>query len=269
MGGGDYYRIVVRKENCDMKQVKYFVAVFMASVLFVPFVYADTDPAKYAKVEEYRPSDSVKTAPVPTIVGSQEAKVTVTYTGSIELKVQETGERGYEAAWFGFKVTKPTGIQADKAKIRRAKVGTDSLGVEGEYRVFQWNDAKDDGQDEYVSVYVSVTKEELEAAATSGESIVKTWEFSWDDNEDDYEQVLEVIIDPKEITLKPKDSEEPVFTPETYEELYDEAHPQVPVTPEEPEETNPNTGDINVILLGGLMLLSGFGLGYVVKRRYN
>ncbi len=206
-----------------MKKIKMLAILVIASVLFVPNVFANADP-KLGTVTEYKPEDSVQQAEIPVIDSSNQNRITVTYSGMTELKVQapDPDQKRYEeAAWFGFTVTAPTDFQADKAKLRRLKMDSDTSGVVGDYRVWTWNEAKDD--DTYVNVYTSVTQEELEAAAsTKGGVVSKTWEFDWD-GDGTYEQVLEVILVPKEVTLLPKtgstDEHTPLFTPAKYEEI--------------------------------------------------
>ena len=207
-----------------MKKIKMLAILVIASVLFVPNVFADTDP-KLGTVEKYEPADSVKQAVEPVMDASNQNRITVTYSGITKLVVQpaDEGKKRYEeAAWFGFKVNAPTeGLQEAKAKLRRLKMDSDTHGgVEGDYRVWNWTDAKEN-EGSYVYVYTSVTQEELEAAAAKKGGVVsKTWEFDWD-GDGTYEQVLEVILDPQQVTLLPEGGREdtPLFTPAKYEEI--------------------------------------------------
>ncbi len=241
-----------------MKKIMMLATILVAGLFIMPNVYAEYN-GETGTVTENSGKDSVGDSNVTGVVDSTDPKNVVITYNALSLKVigQNDGgqNRGKDAAWVGFHIETPTGAEVSTAKF---KVGDDAT---------FGNTADKDG-----NYYFSITAEDLQKAIDSGTPIIKKISFSWDGTGDEVDQTVTIIIDPAKVVLTAKDSDEVEFNgPEEKQQLDEQKakEAEAAAAKEEKEENNPNTSDINLYLLLSLIAVSGCGIAYTVKRRFN
>ncbi len=143
------------------------------------------------------------------------------------------GSRPGPAAWIGFEVAKPADDSHSSYKVTTP-------------------DNKTTTEKEYPYIdYVGITPENLKNVLLKGTILTYKYSFDWDeDNKADQYVIIE--IDPKNITLVSKDSKDTLWSPSIAKNILD--------------SQNPNTRDINIYLLLGLIIIGGLGFGYYYKK---
>ncbi len=163
---------------------------------------------------------------------------TIRYSASTFKMLEEDkntadGERPGPAAWIGFEVDEPDDQKDSKYKVTTPDNKTIDV------KTSPYRD------------YVGITPENLKRALLNGTVLTYKYAFDWnEDNSNDQYVIIE--IDPEAISLIPTNNGDKVWSPEIAKEIL--------------EEQNPNTSDINLFLLIGLIIISGFGLTYYLKK---
>ena len=243
-----------------MKKLKTLMLVFAAAAIVLPtsvFALTLKEVKDVTKSNGDLMADAKASYREATVEDLDEHKnITLTYD-ALGLEVLDTdGERPKGYAWVGMQVEAPDSISAESVKFKF------NGGTEEQF------EADEDGYFLWTAVVIDKLKEAVE----NDEPYTFNYVIAWDgDFEGENTQTITVKIDPYKVTLHDasQESEEnqTVWSPTIAQEVKDAVI--VEPAPTEPDETNPNTGDINAILLGGLMLLGSFGLAYTVKRRYQ
>ena len=129
-------------------------------------------------------------------------------------------------------------------------------------------DLADNFDEDKIEVYVTITFVGEEEGDIESIPVPKGFKFTTDQ--------LQTVIDEINKALKEDNLElDGFYTDEKFTEKFDftnEINEDVIVfvkTAKLAEVTNPETSDINVIALIGLMALGALGLGYTVKKRFN
>lgn len=143
------------------------------------------------------------------------------------------GERPGPAAWIGFEVEEPTNQKDSKYKVTTPDNKTTSV-TTSPYRD-----------------YVGITPENLKKALLNGTVLTYKYAFDWNEDNDNDQYVI-IEIDPEELTLLAVNDGDIVWSPEIAKEVL--------------AQQNPNTSDINVFWLIGLILISSFGFRYYFKK---
>ncbi len=143
------------------------------------------------------------------------------------------GARPGPAAWIGFEVSEPTDNSDSKFKVTTPDNKTTEIKA---------SSFKD---------YVGITPDNLKKALLNGTMLTYKYAFDWnEDNSDDQYVIIE--IDPEEITLIPTNGEDNVWSPQIAKEIL--------------AEQNPDTSDINIAMLVGLIIISGLGIYCRMKK---
>ncbi len=143
------------------------------------------------------------------------------------------GERPGPAAWIGFEITEPSDDNDSKFKV------TTPDGKTTEIKTSTFKD------------YVGITPENLKSVLLKGKMLTYKYSFDWDENGDN-DQFVIIEIDPENITLLPTNGGENVWSPDIAKKILN--------------EQNPNTADINLASILGLMAISGCGLIHYFKK---
>lgn len=233
---------------------KFFMVVVMllVGIIGMPTVSAAYDGSSMGTVTEYSGKDSVGSSDVSDVVNSSDPKnVVITYK-ALDLKEidkdADTLHRGVDAAWVGFHMELPTSAELATTKVK-------------------FNDGSYEAADPDGNYYTGILATKLQEAYESGQQIKVVYYFSYDGDETP-EQTVTIIIDPAKVTFVPKDSDEASFDGPKLE-AEKQAAANTPATPAEKAEENPETSDINIYALLGLILVSGCGLAVITKKRYN
>ncbi len=143
------------------------------------------------------------------------------------------GERPGPAAWIGFEITEPTNDSNSSFKVTLPDNQTKQIKA---------STFKD---------YVGITPTNLKNALLKG--TVLTYKYSFDWNEDGSNNQFVIIeIDPEGITLIPSNGGTSVWSQAIAKEILN--------------QLNPNTSDINLFFLLGLIAICGVGLIYSFKK---
>ena len=142
------------------------------------------------------------------------------------------GERPGPAAWIGFKITEPTEESNSKFKVTTPDNKTTEI-----------------SSSSYTD-YVGITPTNLKNALLKGTVLTYKYSFDWDEN-DENDQFVIIEIDPEEISLIDT-SDDTVWSPQIAKDLL--------------EAQNPKTSDINLLLIIGLIIISGLGITYYFKK---
>lgn len=233
------------------KKVLMLAIALFVGVVGMPTVFADYDGSSVGSVKEYSGKDSIGTSNVENVVNARDPKNVVITYNALNLKEvdkSQTDGASIDAAWVGFHIDLPNTAEQAKSKFKVDAGEYQAIDPDGNY-------------------YTSITLEKLKNAYDSGQPIKVVYYFDY--NEDSQEdQTVTVIIDPAKVVFTAKDSEEPAFNgPE--KEAAKNAVDKPAVQPAEKAEENPNTADINIYALLGLMFVSGCGLAFVAKKRFN
>ena len=260
-----------------MKKIMMVAVIAMAAFMVMPSVSALGPLQKVNDITQTETANA-GTYQKPTEGVSNDGNKTTTFdienTSLIVLnKVGDMPED--DAAWFGIGVAAPT--EANNICWKRSyenKKGDECTKVE-----------RPDGQNNDYTLWIHFTAAEMKAAIEKdGENaiITKKATIYWNGEEGaDYQEIIvnlhagsvQLIVDP----AKSSDVEETAaFTEEDKEEaleVYNENHkPEVvepQTTEEKKDEANPDTADINLYLLLSLIITSGCGIVYSVRKRFN
>ncbi len=215
-----------------MKKFMFFSLVVVALLTFTPLVSAQDE---YGTV-----TDITKSTGDSLISGSGTIKTdgnttTIRYSTSEfkVLKADEKEDRPGPAAWIGFEVQKPKSDTNSSYKVTLPDNKTEQL------KTYPYKD------------YVGITPDNLKKVLLKG--TVLTYKYSFDWNEDNKaDQFVIIEIDPKSITLISDEGNDTVWSPAIAQKILD--------------EQNPNTGDINIFFIIGLIITCVFGLVYCFKK---
>ena len=216
-----------------MKKIIFISLSFVMMLVLTPVVLADS----YGKVTDITKAtgDSLTTGD-----GSMETKgntTTIRYSAATFKMLEDDksatdGERPGPAAWIGFEVTEPTDKSDSSFKVTTPDNKTTQI---------KKNSYKD---------YVGITPNNLKKVLLNGTVLTYKYAFDWDEDDSD-DQFVIIEIEPKGITLLPTEGKDPVWTPAIAQEVLD--------------SLNPETSDINIFLLLGLIAAGGIGLAYLKK----
>ncbi len=260
-----------------MKKLRMMAVIMMASVLFIPSVFAAEE---YSKVEDITSTGIGKDTYGEAIEGdTKDSNVTTTFDITSkdlmvidEAKGVETARPVEDATWFGIGVKAPTTVTSlsDPKWEKLWETASDKKTVNAE------KDGKNKENEDIYTLWIPFTASELEAKIKEdGENAVveKTAVINWDGT---HKQTIIVRLHASKVTLTIDPDEESTgkikegsdLTTEKIKaavEEYKKAHTTT-TQPEERQETNPDTADINLLSLLALILASGFGLTYSVKK---
>ena len=143
------------------------------------------------------------------------------------------GNRPGPAAWIGFEVEEPTNQKDSSYKVTTPDNKT---------TVVKTSPYKD---------YVGITPENLKKSLLNGTVLRYKFAFDWDEN-DIADQFVIIEIDPEGITLLSADDQSIVWSNEIAKKIL--------------EEQNPNTSDINIFYLFGIIIICGSLFTYYLKK---
>ena len=253
-----------------MKKFMMLATILVAGLLFIPNVYADDSWSVSDITNANTLVGGESSRSTPAVNGN---KTTITYSGKSFVMlakgtVEETGSEvrpeGY--AWIGFKLTAPT-ESSKKLYVKAPGEGTFTKVTDGE------NTYED---------YVGIDEEKLQTALKNGTKVTYTFEFAMGEDSGEAPTAAEytviIEIDPTTTVLYQVGTSidnvseaTPVYNgPEAKQKLDEQkAKEAEAAAAKEKEENNPNTSDINIYLLLSLIAVSGCGIAYTVKRRFN
>ena len=217
-----------------MKRIIMLLFIIIMMLALTPNVFAASNYGEVKDITE-KAGDSLTSGK-----GTIETKGNTTYIryGTSTFKMLEEdkdatdGERPGPAAWIGFEVTEPSDDNDSKFKVTTPDNKTTEI-TESSF--------KD---------YVGITPTNLKKVLLEGKKLTYKYSFDW--NEDDKnDQYVIIEIDPEKITLLDTNGEDKEWSPEIAKEILEE---------------NPNTGDLNIIIPLGLILIAGIGLVYYFKK---
>ena len=268
-----------KKKGDNMKKIMMVAVIAMAAFMVMPSVSA---LGALNKVNDITQTEKANegTYNEPTQGVSKDGHKTTTFdienTSLIVLK--KVGEMTEDnAAWFGIGVEAPAEGANDicwKRAYDNVK-GAECTKVESP-----------DGQSNDYTLWIHFTAAEMKAAIEKdGENAIITKEATiyWNGEGNDAESQkiivnlhagsVQLIVDPVKSSGV---AETAAFTEEDKEEaleVYNENHkPEVvepQTTEEKKDEANPDTADINLYLLLSLIITSGCGIAYSVRKRFN
>ncbi len=205
-----------------MKKALIFMAIALA--VFVPTIKANAEA--YGKVEDWDTPDT-RQAGAPTIIGSETAHVTATYSGGTFKIVPADSQAGKttDEAWAGIKITAP--MTADGKNVYDATTLETKAQyrkkVNGEYKVIPFWDAQDsaktDGESDvhWIGLMGAIDEEKLKTAVKNGTNMVYEWEFDWN-GDNTYEQIVTLVIEPEKLIVEEKDTNNQIWNEEKFNE---------------------------------------------------
>ena len=256
-----------------MKKIMMLATILVAGLLFIPNVYADG--WMFEDITHDAGNSLVDDQEATPLIGNN--KTTITYSGkSFVMLGKGTPETGSEGrpegyAWIGFKLTAPTDSSDKKLYVKAP--GANSF-----------TEVNQDSGKSYTD-YVGINEEKLQTALENGTKVTYTFEFAMGEDSGssaptsaEYTVIIE--IDPTTTVLYPVNTtieqvkaggvtiayNGPIEKQKLDEQKAKEAEA---AAAKEKEENNPNTSDINIYLLLSLIAVSGCGIAYTVKRRFN
>ncbi len=143
------------------------------------------------------------------------------------------GARPGPAAWIGFKVEEPSDDNDSSYKVTTPDGKTTQVTTSP-----------------YID-YVGITPDNLKKVLLNGTVLSYKYTFDWNEN-NSADQYVIIEIDPKGITLLSTNGNETVWSPTIAQNILD--------------AQNPNTSDINLPLWIGLIVISGLGFIYSLKK---
>ena len=218
-----------------MKKFMFFSFIIAAFLLITPTVSAQDE---YGVVTDITKSTGDSLTSGSGTIKTEGNTTTIRYSAS-EFKMLEAdpdaagGERPGPAAWIGFEVAKPKNDTDSSYKVTTPDNKTEQL------KTYPYKD------------YVGITPDNLKKVLLKGTVLTYKYSFDWnEDNKDDQFVIIE--IDPKGITLTSEKGNDSVWTPDIAQKIL--------------SEQNPNTKDINLYLIIGLIITGVLGLIYCFKK---
>ncbi len=217
-----------------MKRIIMIPIFIIMSLALIPHVFAASNYGEVKDITE-KAGDSLTSGK-----GTIETKGDTTYIryGASTFKMLEKdndaadGERPGPAAWIGFEVTEPSDDNDSNFKVTTPDNKTTEIKA---------SSFKD---------YVGITPTNLKKVLLDGKKLTYKYSFDWDkDGHNDQYVIIE--IDPEKISLLDTEGKDKEWSPEIAEKI---------------KEENPTTGDLNLILPLGLILISGIGLVYFFRK---
>ncbi len=254
--------------------------IVMAGFVLMPNVYATGLTVNaYKQVTDITNSGHPNGEWTPVENSSSEKDAVFVYDAA-NLKVideaKDGGDRPVDdAAWIGLLIEAPTEIEG--GVVNPYWLGSFKPENQGKYVPFE-KETEGDYADKY-TIWVPITAQELqEVVEADGEDaeLVRSYTIRWGgENDEENVQTITVKIKASGVTLvadpapapgQEVDADAATWDNEDYEaavEAYTVAH----TIPE--EDKGPDTADTNVYGLFAIILASGLGLGYVVRKRMN
>ncbi len=215
-----------------MKKILFFSIAIIAFLSIVPTTFALDEYGKVTDITE-RTGDSLTSG--KGTIKTEGNTTTIRYSVATfkVLEKDESQNRPGPAAWIGFEVEKPKDDSNSSYKVTTPDNKTTQL------KTYPYKD------------YVGITPENLKNVLLKGTLLTYKYSFDWDeDNKIDQYVIIE--IDPKEITLTSTDNKGVLWSKTIAEDIL--------------KEQNPNTKDINLYLLLGLIVFGGIGVIHCFKR---
>ncbi len=217
-----------------MKKIIFFCLAIVAFLVVTPNIFAAdeygivTDITKKAGDSLLSGDGSIQTSGNTTTIKYSISKFKMLDASSST----SDGERPGPAAWIGFQVEKPKNDSHSSYKVTTPDNKTIQL------KKYPYID------------YVGITPNNLKKVLLEGKNLTYKYAFDWDeDNSADQYVIIE--IDPKGITLVSNKGDDIVWSSEIAQNILNE---------------NPKTGDINLYLYIGLILIGIVGLRYCFKK---
>ncbi len=218
-----------------MKKIIIFPFIFLVILTMITPVFAAKEYGKVTDITQ-KAGDSLSSGQgTLTTVGDT---TTIRYsTATFKMLDADPGASGGSrpgpAAWIGFEVTEPSDDNDSSFKVTLPDKSTQEI------------------KKSSFSDYVGITPDNLKKALLNG--TVLTYKYSFDWNEDNTpDQYVIIEVDPEKVTLEPTKGGDNVWSPEMAQEIL--------------KDQNPSTGDINLPLFLGLIVLGGTGLIYYFKK---
>lgn len=246
----------------------------VAGMMFIPNVYA-YDGSAQGEVADATSSDTIVTKATMTPVAKDAKTKVLTYNSGAFKYVGEdlsnsAGKREGNYAWVGVKVSYPSDVhQYDYNVYVNGKLHNDGLSIKEGIR----------GVDGYTE-WFGISEENLLNAIKNNKKITYELSFDWDKSGEPKDQIVIIEIDPMTTTLYSNYTGDPnsstaVWTPTRAQEekakIEASQNPQQPAQSEETKsnEKNPDTSDLNIYALFTIMFISGCGVVYTFKKRFN
>ncbi len=218
-----------------MKKMIFFsiIALFLCAI--IPNVHAVTG---YGTVKDIT-KDAGDSLTIGTGTLTTKGNTTTIQYSTATFKMLEadsgasSGNRPGPAAWIGFKVTEPTSDNNSSFKVTTPSNKTEQI------KSSSYED------------YVGITPTNLKNALLKGTPLTYKYSFDWDED-GDADQYVIIKIDPETTTLKSTDGREDEWSPKIADKIL--------------QEQNPETSDIPLLPLVGIIILGGCGLIYCVKK---
>ena len=171
------------------RKIIYLTIMMLISIMFMPNAFAQD---LIGKVTAINNKDVIINGDVSNVVDNSDPKNVLIKYDFLTLKIIKedlgVGRKG-EAAWLGFKITKPSDA-TDGATVTRSNA-TIKIDKEGIY-------------------YTKITADNLRTALLNNQVIERKYEFDWN-NDKIIDQNVTFIISPEKIVLKEKDSNNDAF----------------------------------------------------------
>ncbi len=218
-----------------MKKYIILSLIMIVTLSIMPCVLAAT---QYGKVTDItaKAGDSLSlgTGSLTTVKDTTTIRYsTATFKVLDALEDATDGNRPGPAAWIGFEISEP-------------EDNSDSS-----FKVTLPDNTKQSIKKASYTEYVGITPNNLKKALLNGTALIYKYSFDW--NEDDTpDQYVIIEVDPKGITLIPEKGGNNLWSPQIAQEVLN--------------AQNPNTSDINLPLLLGLISLSSLGIIYYFKK---
>ncbi len=218
-----------------MKKCIFFSLITLMILSIIPTVFA---AQQYGKVTDItsKAGDSLSSGQgtLNTVGDTTTIKYSVATFKVLDADPGATGgSRPGPAAWIGFEITEPSDDNNSSFKVTLPD-----------------NSKKEIKASSYTD-YVGITPDNLKKVLLKGTVLTYKYSFDWDEN-DTPDQYVIIEIDPEKITLVPAKGGEKLWSPEIAQQILN--------------EQNPSTGDINLPLWIGLILIGGTGLIYYFKK---
>ncbi len=218
-----------------MKKILFFSLLTIA--LFVPLqtVFA---AGKYGEVKDITQETGDSLSSGKGTIQTNGDTTTIRYSAATFKMLEEDkdaagGERPGPAAWIGFEVQEPTEAKDSKFKVTTPDNKTTQISASS-YRD-----------------YVGITPANLKKALLNGTFLTYKYTFDWNEDGSNLQYVI-IEVDPVGITLIPTNGGESVWSPAIAKQILD--------------AQNPNTSDINLFLLLGLLTAGSIGFVYFFKK---